>query len=84
MPNAICTDGSTNDQTELLSVKGGTINNEDPECFFCGAVEDGENILTLCTFCNNVYYCGSVHFGYHRPESQCFPYIIKHAPGVGR
>ena len=70
--------------TDHLSVPGGTINNEEPECFFCGKRNSNEVLLELCQYCKDVYCCGPTHFEYHRPESQCFPYIVKHAPGVGR
>ena len=72
------------EDTEDLSVVGGTINNEDPECFFCGKRSSKEIVLELCQYCNDVYFCGTTHFEYHRPESQCYPYIVKHASGVGR
>ena len=66
------------------SIVGGSVNNQEPECFFCGIKETEDISLKLCEFCNDIYYCGSSHFEYHRPEAQCYPYIIKHAPGVGR
>ena len=66
------------------SIVGGSVNSQEPECFFCGIKETKDISLRLCEFCNDVYYCGASHFEYHRPEAQCYPYIIKHAPGVGR
>ena len=72
------------EDTEIVPVVGGIINNEEPECFFCGKRCSQEIVLELCQYCNDVYYCGPTHFEYHRPESQCYPYIVKHAPGVGR
>ena len=66
------------------SIVGGSVNSQEPECFFCGIKETKDISLRLCEFCNDVYYCGTSHFEYHRPEAQCYPYIIKHAPGVGR
>ena len=66
------------------SIVGGSVNSQEPECFFCGIKETKDVSLRLCGFCNDVYYCGTSHFEYHRPEAQCYPYIIKHAPGVGR
>ena len=66
------------------TITGGTVNNVEPECFFCG-VKDSEAVeLKPCQYCIDVFYCGAGHLEYHRPESQCFPFIIKHAPGVGR
>ena len=66
------------------TIIGGTMNNVEPECFFCGVKSSTEVELKPCQYCNDVYYCGERHFEYHRPESQCFPFIIKHAPGFGR
>ena len=75
----------TLENTETRPIIGGTINNETPECFFCGTTNNNGIKLELCKYCNDIYYCGPTHFEYHRgSESRCYPYIIKHAPGVGR
>ena len=77
-------DGKIVEKQFSNSIVGGSVNSQEPECFFCGIKETKDVSLRLCEFCNNVYYCGASHFEYHRPEAQCYPYIIKHAPGVGR
>ena len=69
---------------DAYNITGGTINNVDPECFFCGVKNSEEVELKPCQYCNDIYYCSQTHYEYHRPESTCYPFIIKHAPGVGR
>ena len=69
---------------DAYNITGGTINNVDPECFFCGVKNSEEVELKPCQYCSDVYYCSQTHYEYHRPESTCYPFIIKHAPGVGR
>ena len=69
---------------EITPIVGGTLNNEEPECFFCGKRSSEEIVLEQCKHCDGIYYCGEAHFEYHRPESICFPFTIKHAPGYGR
>ena len=72
------------EELDTYNITGGTINNVEPECFFCGLQSSEEVQLKPCQYCKNVYYCSQNHFEYHRPESTCYPFIIKHAPGVGR
>ena len=74
----------TKEDLDAYNITGGTINNIDPECFFCGLQNSEEVELKPCQYCKDVYYCGQTHYEYHRPESTCYPFIIKHAPGFGR
>ena len=86
MQNIMTKPTDSRDKTiaEIRPIIGGTMNNSEQECFFCGTPSTKEITLELCKYCKDIYYCGSDHLEYHRPESQCYPFMIKHAPGVGR
>ena len=49
-------------------------------CFACLKTED----LSLCSDCGLVYYCGPIHKEIHRPETTCFPFIVRTDEKLGR
>ena len=49
-------------------------------CFACSKTED----LSLCPDCGLVYYCGPIHKEIHRPETTCFPFIVRTDEKLGR
>ena len=73
-------DAIDDDEAALSRTVGGSEDNAEAECFFCGTSRN----LTLCGLCGDVYYCSQDCFEVHRPEEKCFPFIVKKSPTLGR